>query len=182
MRLVAMGLCVEHVRNVDHPLSSDDALKGKACYRPERPSSSHMLDETCRAPRSAWVKKRPVIGTNNSASRIAETHRLFEHRVKYRREVAGRGIDGLQYFGSPGLLLQCLTRLGQEPRVFHCDHRLRGEILDEPNFLVRERSHFLAVNIEGSKQGSVLAQRHGEQRSCAAEVDIRATYRIAGTI
>src|SRR5215469_14862398 len=112
MRLVAMGLCVKHIRNVDHPLSSNDALKGEACFRLERPSSSHMLDETRRAPRSAWVKKRPVIGTNNSASRIAETHRFFEHRVKYRREVAGRGIDGLQYFGSRGLPLQSLVTLG----------------------------------------------------------------------
>src|SRR5215469_3588767 len=108
--------------------------------------------------------------------------RLFQYRIKYRREIAGRGIDDLQDLCGRGLLLQCLTRLGDEPRILHCDDRLRGEILDEPNFLVRERSHFLAVNIEGSKQESVLAQRHGEQRSCAAEVDIRATYRIAGTI
>ena len=61
--------------------------------------------------------------------RFAEPHRLFEHRVEYRREVAGRRIDDLQHFGGRGLLLQCLARLGQEARILHCDDRLRREVL-----------------------------------------------------
>ena len=36
---------------------------------------------------------------------FAEMHRLFEHRVENRGEVAGRGIDDLQYLGGCGLLL-----------------------------------------------------------------------------
>ena len=52
-----------------------------------------------------------------SRSGLAQPHRLFEHRVEYRREVAGRGIDDLQYLGGRGLLLQRLARLG-ESRAF----------------------------------------------------------------
>jgi hypothetical protein len=55
--------------------------------------------------------------------------RLFEDRVENRSEVAGRGIDDLQYLGSRRLLLQRFARLGQEPRILHCDDRLRREIL-----------------------------------------------------
>jgi hypothetical protein len=28
------------------------------------------------------------------------------------------------------LLLQCLARLGQKPRIFHCDYRLRREAFE----------------------------------------------------
>ena len=44
----------------------------------------------------------------NAASQSA--HCLFEHRVEYRREVAGRGIDDLQHFGGRGLLFQRLAK------------------------------------------------------------------------
>src|SRR5436190_1005114 len=49
----------------------------------------------------------------------AEAMSLLQDRVEHRREVAGRGVDDLQYLGGRGLLLQCLARLGQEPRVLH---------------------------------------------------------------
>ena len=53
--------------------------------------------------------------------------RLFQDRVEYRGEVAGRGIDDLQDFGGCGLLLQCLARLGDQPRILDRDHRLVGK-------------------------------------------------------
>src|SRR5207248_11471866 len=46
---------------------------------------------------------------------------LFQHRVENRREIAGRGIDDLQYLGRRSLLVQRLARLGYEPRVLHRD-------------------------------------------------------------
>ena len=50
----------------------------------------------------------------------------------------------LQHFSSRRLLLQRLARLSQEPRVLHCDHRLRGEILQQSNLFLRERAHLAA--------------------------------------
>ena len=70
--------------------------------------------------------------------------RLLEDRVEYRREVAGRRIDDLQYLGGRGLLLQCLTRLGQQSPVLHCNDRLRREIFDERDLTFSKRPHFPA--------------------------------------
>jgi len=53
--------------------------------------------------------------------------RLFEDRVENRNEVAGRGIDDLQYLSNRLLLLQRLAQFGQQPRILDRDHRLVGE-------------------------------------------------------
>jgi hypothetical protein len=42
----------------------------------------------------------------------AQLHRPLEHRIEGRSEIAGRGIDDLQYFGSRGLLSEGLVTLG----------------------------------------------------------------------
>ena len=84
--------------------------------------------------------------------RLAQPHRLFQHRVEHRREVAGRGVDDLQYLGGRGLLLQRFARLGEEPRVLHRDDRLRGEILEQRDLLVGERSDLLAVDDDCAEQ------------------------------
>ena len=70
-----------------------------------------------------------VIGEQHTGLSSAEAMRLIQHRFEHRFEVTRRAVDDLQYFGGRGLLLQRLACLGQEPRVFHCDHRLRGEVL-----------------------------------------------------
>jgi len=49
-----------------------------------------------------------------------------------------------------------VARLGEQPRVLHGDHRLRGEILQQCDLLVRERSHLLAVNAEDTEHLAVL--------------------------
>ena len=64
----------------------------------------------------------------------AQTHRFFQHRVEYRRQVAGRGVDDLQHFGGCGLLLQRFSRFGQQPRILHRNDRLRGEVLQQGDF------------------------------------------------
>jgi len=53
--------------------------------------------------------------------------RLLQNRIEYRGEITGRRIDDLQYLGGRGLLLQRLARLGQQPRILHCDDRLISE-------------------------------------------------------
>src|SRR5215472_13039659 len=72
---------------------------------------------------------------NVSVSCLAQAQRLIQYSIEYRREVAGRGVDDLQYLGRCGLLLQRLARLGQQPRVFHCDDGLRREILEQSDLL-----------------------------------------------
>src|SRR5215469_783165 len=49
--------------------------------------------------------------------RFAQPHSLFDHRVKYRREITGRGVDDLQHLGGSGLLLQGFARLGDQSSI-----------------------------------------------------------------
>ena len=88
-------------------------------------------------------------------SRTAQAVRLLQDCVENRGEVAGRRINDPQHFGGRGLLLQCLTRLGQEPRVFQRNDGLRREILQQRDFFLGECSNFASGNGEGA-QGSVF--------------------------
>src|SRR5262249_28313560 len=58
------------------------------------------------------AKSLAVIKRQASVSRSTEPVRLFQYRVKDRREVAGRRIDALQSLGGRGMLLQRLVTLG----------------------------------------------------------------------
>src|SRR3954453_23738672 len=81
-------------------------------------------------PARRTVPTLAVKGLQMAKRGAAQPHRLLEHRVEYRREVAGRGVDDLQHLGGRGLLRQRLARLGQQPRIFNRDDRWRPEILD----------------------------------------------------
>ena len=103
----------------------------------------------------------------------AKAGRLFQHRVEYRREIAGRTVDDLQHLGGRGLLLQCLVRLGQQPRVLHCNNCLRGEAFEQRDLFVGEGPHLLAIHDERAKKSALLAQRDTEQAARAAQLDLR---------
>ena len=53
-----------------------------------------------------------VEGRERPEGRIAQVHRLFEHCVEHRGEVARRRIDDPQHLSSRGLPFQRLSRLG----------------------------------------------------------------------
>ena len=59
----------------------------------------------------------------------------------------GERIDDLQDLGGGGLLLQCLARLGDEPRILDCDDRLRGKVLQQRDLLVGKRPHLLTIDM-----------------------------------
>ena len=104
----------------------------------------------------------------------------LQYRVEYRQEVAGRGIDDLQYLGGCGLLLQGLARLGDEPRVLHRDHRLRGEVLQQCYLFVGKWPNLLAVDREKPQQSTFVAQRYAEQRADSVLIDASSQQRIPG--
>jgi hypothetical protein len=78
-----------------------------------------------------------VCGENAEGGR-AEMQRLFQHRVEHWRKIAGRGVYDLQDFGGRSLLLQRLALLVQQPRVLHCDHGLRREVLQQGDLFLHE--------------------------------------------
>src|SRR5215831_19607266 len=105
---------------VDRPVSTAQ-LAGKRLWR--------ATDRNCA---KIFAIEKLQAADDNCAKAVS----LFQDRFKYRREVAGRGIDDLQYLSGRGLLLQRLARLGDEPRILHCDDRLRREILQQRYFLI----------------------------------------------
>src|SRR5436190_21762828 len=92
----------------------------------------------CRAPLPQYLGKfvgqaadgnRPepftVVKFEAALRDIAEAMRLLQDGIENRREVAGRRIDDLKYLGGRSLLLQGFARFGDEPRILHCDNRMR---------------------------------------------------------
>jgi len=116
---------------------------------------------------------------HSADSRIAEPRCLFSQDVKHRLKLTGRGIDDAQHLGGGGLLFQGFARLGDEARVLHRDDRLRREVLQQRNLLVRERADFLAVNQDESDNRVIFPQWHQKLGPGAAEIDQRASMRLA---
>src|SRR5438105_5173590 len=83
---------------------------------------------------------------------------FLQYRIEHWREVTGRRIDDLKYLGGRSLLLQGFARLVDEPRILHRDDRLRCEVLQQRDLLVRERPRFLAIYGEHAEQFAILAQ------------------------
>src|SRR6266446_10940340 len=72
-----------------------------------------------------------VVNVQRSVREPAESASFLQDYIEYRLQITRRGIDDPQNLGGGGLLLQCLARLGNQPRVLDCDDRLRGEVLQQ---------------------------------------------------
>src|SRR6516225_6517791 len=115
---------------MDYSLPAADSSQRSIWTRSNRAELRRPFDIARWTANRGKMEKFAVIGKHVTVSRLAEPDRSLEHRVEDRGEVAGRGIDDLQYLGGRGLLLQGLARFGDQPRVFHRDHRLRGKVLE----------------------------------------------------
>ena len=102
--------------------------------------------------------------------RLAQPHRLFQHRIEHRRQIAGRGIDHLQHLGGRGLLLQRLALFGDQARIFHRDHSLRGEAFQQCDLMLGKRTGFVSERADEADQHAILAQRYREGVSLAGFV------------
>ena len=88
--------------------------------------------------RGGSVQQFAVERPDVTEGRLAQPHRLFEHRVEDRREIAGRGVDDLQDLGGRGLLLQRLAEVAvasrqcpEQTNVLDGDRGLVGEGFDQ---------------------------------------------------
>ena len=159
------------VRNMDEVLAPHQPIEGNSGTWPPRLPLPGLGKGRGDAAHGGSVERLAIETRQETELGLAQSHRLFQHCLEHRREVAGRAVDDLQYFGGRGLLLQCLARLVDQPRIFHCDDRLRREILQQCDLLVGERLHFLAIDHDRAEDGFVLEQRHAQQAACTAEVD-----------
>src|SRR5262249_48496397 len=100
---------------------------------------------------------------------VADAHRVFQHRVEHRPQIAGRTTDDLQYIGSGGLLLERLAQLIEQPRVLDGDDGLVCEILHQRDLLIGKWSDLLAINSNPADQFVVFEHWHPDSRSSAAK-------------
>src|SRR6516165_5160754 len=68
-------------------------------------------------------------------------------------------------------LIGALAQFVQQPRVLHCNNRLRGEILQQRDLLVGKRADLLAEDMEHAEQRLLLAQCDTERGAKSADLD-----------
>ena len=106
-----------------------------------------------------------------------------------RREKALQPSDPpqlLDLFGDPCFktavqfahLLGALAQFVQQPRIFHCNDRLRGEVFQQSNLFVGEGLNFRASSGNVAEQPVVLAQRDQQKGAGICELQSAAPYRI----
>ena len=117
------------VGGMDQVLAGNVPSEQAALLRYLRLPQIDRVPNGARSVHRSQVKAFAVIREQGAKRRLAKTLGLCEDRVEHRGEVAGRGIDDLQYLSGRSLLFECLARLGQEPRIFHRNDRLRCEVL-----------------------------------------------------
>jgi hypothetical protein len=75
----------------------------------------------------------------------------------------------LDLFGDPRFettvqlryLIGAFVQFADQPRILHCDHCLRGEVLQQRDLFLRERTRLSAVHNDRSAQAVFLAQGDG---------------------
>ena len=87
---------------------------------------------------------------------VAQPHPLFQHRIKHRSQIAGRGVDDLKNLGRRGLLFQRLMLFREQPRVLHRDHRLGGEVAQQGDLGTGKRTNLPAESVQDAEQRAVL--------------------------
>jgi hypothetical protein len=92
--------------------------------------------------------------------------------VEYRLGIGYRVADHAQDIGGSLLLLQRLSGLVEQPRIFDGDHRLVCEALQQHKLLVGERHGAIAMHDESADRLALAPQRRAGQRAgaCGARV------------
>jgi hypothetical protein len=161
-------LIARRIGKMDNPFARyDSSQQGSVTVRPDGTTLPDPIAKLRVAVYGTKMEAFTVPGSENTKGRLAQARCLFQHRLEHRREVAGRAVDDLQYLGGRRLLFQRLARLGNQPRVFHRDHCLRGKVLQQRDLLVGKRPHLLANGDNLTEKNVILAERDKEQGTAA---------------
>jgi len=127
---VSVSCGLTSVQQMNHVLPTERPSHAGLRSHSHRTTIADVLDEFRLAPDSQVTLEFTIIPHEHSVRRLAKVNRLVEHRFEDWGEVARRSVDDLQDLGGGGLVLQCLARLGQQPRIFDRNHCLRREVLE----------------------------------------------------
>src|SRR6516165_990616 len=106
---------------------------------------------------------RPFVQRESPDLRTTQTRSILNHGIEDGFKHTWRTGNDLEHLRGRRLLLQRLSKIVcalpqfvEQPRVLDSDDRLRGEVLDHSNLLVREWPDFLAENRYGADQLAFL--------------------------
>ncbi len=106
------GLVRSGIGNMDERLAAQQAAM-RGVPEDRMPGPRDKFGERRReAAMCRGVNARAVIGPQDAESGVAQGQRLVEHRLEYRREVAGRAVYDLQHPGGGDLPRQRLVAFG----------------------------------------------------------------------
>ncbi len=117
---------------------------------------------------------------------IAQPRCRLDNRIEHRLQIECRAADDLQHVAGRGLIFQrflkfigASTHFVQKPRVFHRDHRLGREVLQQGYLLFGECADFTANRRDVAEQGAILAHRHMKNGPHIGMLDERASHLVA---
>src|SRR5262249_23053659 len=128
-RRVVEARVLRYVPGVNNTLAAKQSVSHAPGWQRPRFAAAKSFDQLGRGTAEGDGVQPLLIppSIQTAIARFAKSERLIEQRVEYRREVAGEGIDDLQYLGGGSLLFERLARLVDQPRVLDRDHCLIGE-------------------------------------------------------
>jgi hypothetical protein len=107
-----INLVARYVGDMDDLLAPDHALHRSAGPGPPRAILARPCVKFGMASDGCEMKVFAIVDDDVPAFRLTQPQGFFEHRIEDRGEIAGRGIDDLQYLCRRGLPLQRLVALG----------------------------------------------------------------------
>src|SRR6516164_6263661 len=164
---------LQDIRDVHHsalqlyPAADGAAVGRKGVSADEIP---YLLGKATRREHVILVIAAPkherLVGT-------AEARGGFHQRVDDCLEVDGRAADSLEHVCGRGLLLKGFPQFLEQPCILDRDDGLFGEVAEQLDLLIRERTNFLAEYIDAPDQFGVLEHRDNEYRPGARQFAAR---------
>src|SRR5262249_12095515 len=123
----------------------------------------------------------------DDVSRIgaAQTRGRFAQRVEHRLQIKGRAADDLQHVAGRRLVFErffevvrAALQFIEEARILDGDHRLIGKRRDQSDLFVRKRVNLPAVDMYGTEESAVFAQRDAKDRPRPHHLNDSPTPRI----
>src|SRR6516164_2262561 len=164
----AVRFLIHQVEIVDDVLAGQNSRRCGPRPEPSRIAGTELGKGGRYAAHRHTVKALSVEYVEDPEGTAAQAQCLLEHHIEHGAEITRRRIDDLQHLGGRGLLLQCFARLGQEPRILHCDYCLVGKSRDECNLLVSEQFNPFARQADYADRQALAEQWYPQQGMDAA--------------
>src|SRR5262249_8870724 len=121
-------------------------------------------------PRSKGSRKTEIFTIeleNVSARGAAKPRRALDQGLQHGLQIESRAADDFEGVGGRGLLLQRFAQLVEQTRILDSDDGLGGEVLDQFDLFVGERTDLLAKDGDSTDQFTLLEHRYKEVGSRA---------------